>query len=93
MTIPGNRVRTAEWTPDKKPDVNQEARAMDEAQIRKLITRIVTGDGEQRENIEITDEEWKEHLDSTAHGQDQIEITMHRDDWMALIRIAREEGK
>lgn len=62
---------------------------MNEQEIRTLITRIVTGDGEQAENIAMTEAEWAESIGS----DEQVSIEMHKDDWMALVRIAREASK
>lgn len=55
------------------------------AELRELIVRVVTGDGAQLENLEMTEEEWNEGAGITAGGDD-IEISIRREDWFALIR-------
>lgn len=54
---------------------------------RALITRVVTGDGAQLENLDMTEDEWNEGAGITEDGKD-IEITMRREDWFDLIRAA-----
>lgn len=58
---------------------------MNEPAIRQLIERIVTGDGQQLENLTMTDAEWQ------AIRLKNVDITMGIDDWLALVRIARGE--
>lgn len=56
-----------------------------EREMVALITRIVTGDGQQRENLEMTNEEWEEELGNNG----DVDITMDAQDWMAMVRVAK----
>lgn len=52
-----------------------------------LIRRIVTGDGQQLENLDMTWDEWADSAGVNDDG-DEFEITIAREDWFALIRAA-----
>ena len=59
-------------------------------EVKQLILRIVTGDGAQLENLEMSDDEWRAvALDS--FGPDYVEhfeVTMRFDDWLLLVHLA-----
>lgn len=55
-------------------------------QLRDLITRIVTGDGQQRENLELTDEEHRAEL---SPGGEMVDITIDTEDWLEMVEVAR----
>lgn len=53
-----------------------------ESDLLALVRRVVTGDGQQLENLDMTEDEWKE----SAGVTDNIEVTISRADWFAMIR-------
>lgn len=57
-------------------------------QLRDLITRIVTGDGQQMENLTMSDEEHQAEL--SPEGEEYIDVTIHIHDWLEMVRIARD---
>lgn len=61
-----------------------------EQPLDKAIQRFVTGDGLQCENLDMSDDEWAEVFKAQADGE--IEVTIHRDDWMAFVRHARQSA-
>ncbi len=58
-------------------------------ELRDLITRVVTGDGAQLENLSMTDAEWLIEARKMADDLDHFEITLKFSDWMAMIEVAR----
>lgn len=76
-------------------NLSQEELAMEAVvALTSLIERIVTGDGEQTENLYPDDEEWaKEFAElegGVAHDGD-LEITVTQDAWLALTRVVRKD--
>lgn len=53
-------------------------------ELRDLITRVVTGDGAQLENLDMEDEE----LTETAEDG-ELTVTITVENWLALVEIAR----
>lgn len=73
-------------------DAAMEVIAIQQAGIKhatKLIERVVTGDGAQTENLEMSEDEWRQMLDNIKHNGDGDEenfpVTMRFDDWMGMI--------
>ena len=60
-----------------------------EQSMLELIQRVVTGDGQQLENLSMSDDEWQQAFE----GQEYVEITMRKEDWLALVRLARKDGE
>lgn len=54
-------------------------------ELDELLINIVTGDGQQLENLTMTDEEWAESF----NGEDDTDITVSRANWLALVRYVR----
>lgn len=57
-------------------------------QLRDLITRIVTGDGQQQENLTMTDDQHRAEL-GNADGVGDVDITIDIEDWIEMVDIAR----
>lgn len=57
-------------------------------ELRDLITRIVTGDGSQLENLSFSDADWK----ANAGDRENFHITLRFDDWMEMVRVARNNA-
>lgn len=55
--------------------------------LAALILRVVTGDGAQLENLAMTEDEWNEGAGISDNGK-EIEVTIRRADWFAMIRAA-----
>lgn len=67
-------------------------------ELRELITRVVTGDGAQLENLSMHDAEWE----VIAQDEGNIMITVPVEEWLEMLEVARnhtgtypegEEGK
>lgn len=62
-------------------------------ELRELITELVTGSGEQMENLSMSDEEWEETLQKITESKqgdvDNFPIALTFDLWMRLIEVAR----
>lgn len=62
-------------------------------ELRELITELVTGGGEQMENLSMSDKEWEHTMAdiiSKEQGDvDNFPITLTFDLWMRLIEVAR----
>lgn len=56
---------------------------------------IVTGDGSQLENLDMTEDEWAVMGRSMfgSEYREHCEVTMRFDDWIALLALARTEDK
>lgn len=61
----------------------------EQSQVRDLAYRIVTGDGAQLENLDFDESYWRSESNVLKTDGD-LEITISVEDWMALVRIARE---
>lgn len=57
-------------------------------QLRDLITRIVTGDGQQTENLTMTDDQHRGEL-GNADGVGDVDITIDIEDWLEMVEVAR----
>ena len=57
--------------------------------LLKLIERIVTGDGAQLENLDLSDAEWDALCEDVGNDPEHFEVTMRLEDWKALARVAR----
>lgn len=57
-------------------------------ELRDLITRVVTGDGAQLENLDMEDEE----LTETAEDG-EMTITVTVENWLAMVEIARNNSE
>lgn len=58
--------------------------------VRELIYRVVTGDGAQLENLDMTEDEWREECQKLNMDPDHFEITMKLEDWLEMVRVARK---
>ena len=54
-------------------------------ELDTLLTNIVTGDGEQPENLSMTEEEWAVSFD----GDDETDITVSRENWLKLVEYVQ----
>jgi len=83
------------WIGDQKfntvSDAVRAAFKAGEKSAQELIYRVVTGDGAQLENLDMTEQEWR---DGTARAGDDgnIDINIPVEDWLELIRIAKLGG-
>lgn len=57
----------------------------DKKRLIRLITRVVTGDGQQLSNLDMTIEEWE-----TECGNEDVDVTLDFLDWVEMVRVARE---
>lgn len=74
----------------KAPSGSKEAPPANQ-DVLALIRRVVTGDGAQLENLDLTDEEWR-CIGFDTYGPDfeeHFEITVRFDDWLAMVRLVR----
>lgn len=61
--------------------------------LRELVWRVVTGDGAQLENLDLTDAEWESLCEDHGDDRENFTISLHLDDWLQMVRIARAEGE
>lgn len=67
-----------------------EARFFYAEELIRLCERIVTGDGQQLENLEMSDEEWNATIDAVCGpGEGFAQVTIARDDWLAMIHFVK----
>ena len=62
--------------------------------IENLVLDIVTGEGHQAENLEMSESEWAQQLDRVVKNQegdaDNFPVTMTYPNWMNLVKHAKE---
>lgn len=58
-------------------------------ELLALIHRVVTGDGAQLENLDITDGEWECLCEDMGEDREHFSITVRLDDWLGMVRAVR----
>lgn len=55
-----------------------------------LVWRVATGDGQQLENLAMSDDEWRGELARRPLDEDHVEVSVRVEDWLSLVRLARQ---
>lgn len=58
-------------------------------ELRNLITRVVTGDGQQQENLSMRDEDWKREAEDQTGDEGMINISLLIEQWIEMLDVAR----
>lgn len=59
--------------------------------VLRLVERVVTGNGEQLENLSMSDDEWRIAAEQMfgAYYVDHFTVTMRFEDWLTMVRLSR----
>lgn len=57
--------------------------------LRDLITRVVTGDGHQMENLYMSDTEWEAAAEERSPGEHCVTITIPVEDWLEMVHVSQ----